>query len=83
MAGNDEARMARMLARIDPGIAVLSGNNDIDQAFGEVGSVTGVYLFDARGKLVLKVGGMLGPSGRHFLPRDQLRAALARMDGAA
>lgn len=83
MAGTDEARMARMLARIDPGVAVLSGNADIDRAFGEVGSVTGVYLFDAEGKLVLQVGGMLGPSGRHFLPRDRLRAMLAKMAGAA
>ncbi len=82
IAGPNEARLARMLTRIPEGIAVLSGNTDIDQAFGEVGSVTGVYLFDSAGTLVLQVGGQLGPSGRHFLPRDQLKAALGKLGSA-
>jgi len=82
MAGSDDARLARMLNRIPDGVAVLAGNMNIDQAFGEVGSVTGVYLFDRTGNLVLQVGGQLGPSGRHFLPRDQLKAALGKLGNA-
>lgn len=79
LTGQSNARLARMINRIHPSIAVIEGSDALDDRFGGVFSVQAVYLFDASGAEVFRLGGDRGPHGRHFLRKQQLKALLGKI----
>ena len=79
LTGRSEARLARMIGRIHPSIAVIEGTDALDDRFGGVFSVPAVYLFDTSGNEVFRLGGDRGAHGRHFLRKEQLKAALGKI----
>lgn len=79
LTGRSDARLARMINRIHPSIAVIEGSDALDDRFGGVFSVPAIYLFDPSGNEVFRLGGDRGPHGRHFLRKQQLKAALGKI----
>jgi len=79
LTGQSRARLARMINRIHPSIAVVDGTDALVDRFGGVFSVPAVYLFDASGAEVFRLGGDRGPHGRHYLRKQQLKALLGKI----
>lgn len=67
---------------IPPSIEVVLGNHQTGRDFDGVHSIPAAYLFDAKGREILRVGGDKGPPGRHFLNRRQLVNALKGVQGS-
>lgn len=71
-----QSRFNRMLGLIHPTIPVLKGDRRTGQDFGGVLSIPAVYIFDAQGREVFRLGGDAGAHGRHFMRRSQLASVI-------
>jgi hypothetical protein len=77
--GKREPRLARALRTVSKDFAVVRGSERLVRDFDGVHSLPAVYVFDAEGKEVFRLGGDPGPPGRYHLTRAQLARAFANM----
>ena len=50
----EDGRLQRMLDRVEPGIAVLEGNEQVSDRFGGIGALPAVFVFSSSGEEVFR-----------------------------